>query len=89
MVDKTFDSLHEKGRMSWTSGHTPFSYPVFVVWKIGSNGEPSGRVVVNVRGLNQLTVSDAYSLLLQSNIIAAVRDCFYISVIDCASFFYQ
>ena len=31
VVDKTFDKLHEQGRLSWTTESTPFSYPVFVV----------------------------------------------------------
>lgn len=32
---------------------------------------------------------DAYSLLLQADIMAVVKDAAYISVVNCTSFFYQ
>lgn len=89
LVDQTFDELHEQGRMSWTNASTPFSYPAFCVWRKNATGENKGRVVVDIRGLNAITVPDAYPLPLQSDIIAAVRDCPFISVVDASSFFYQ
>ena len=89
LVDKTFDELHAAGKMSWTAGSTPFSYPVFCVWKPDAEGEQKGRPVIDIRGLNAITQPDAYPLPLQSEIIVAVRDCIYISVIDCSAFFYQ
>ena len=89
LVDDTFDELHSQGRLSWTKENTPFSYPVFVVWKTLANEQRKGRVVVDIRGLNQLVVPDAYPLPLQADIISAVKGSSYISVIDCASFFYQ
>ena len=88
LVDKTFDDLHRTGRMSWTNQSTPFSYPCFCVWK-SVDGEKKGRVVIDIRGLNAITQPDAYPLPLQTDIITAVRDCGYISVIDCSAFFYQ
>ncbi|RKF82335.1 hypothetical protein GcC1_015045 [Golovinomyces cichoracearum] len=33
VIDKTFDELHQQGHLNWTSGHTPFSFPCFVIWK--------------------------------------------------------
>ncbi|KAI1000709.1 hypothetical protein K3495_g7487 [Podosphaera aphanis] len=27
LIDKTFNELHEQGRLTWTKGHTPFSFP--------------------------------------------------------------
>ena len=89
VVDKTFDKLHAQGRMGWTNVSTPFSYPVFVVWKTQPNGERKGRAVVDIRGLNAITQPDVYPLPLQSDLIACVKGCPFISVIDCASFFYQ
>ena len=88
-IDKPFDELHKTGRMSWSAKATPFSFPVFVVWKIAQNGERKGRVVVDIRTVNHLAQLDAYPIPLQSDIIAAVAGCGYISVIDCASFFYH
>ena len=89
VVDDTFDKLHEQGRMGWTSQSTPFSFPVFVVWKTMSNGERKGRAVIDIRGLNAVTQTDVYPLPLQGDMIAAVRNCKYITVIDAASFFYH
>ena len=79
-MDSTFDALHAQERLRWTTENTPFSYPVFVVWKT-VNAERKGRVVVDIRGLNQLVVPDAYPLPLQADIIAAVKGSSYISVV--------
>ena len=89
VVDKVFDKLHSQKRLDWTSESTPFSFPVFVVWKTLPDGSRKGRPVIDIRGLNAVTLPDVYPLPLQSDLIAAVKDCGYISVIDCASFFYQ
>jgi len=72
VVDKTFNKLHEQDRMSWTTTSTPFSYPVFVVWKTLPLGERKGRAVVDIRRLNQISQTDSYPLPLQTDIIAAV-----------------
>ena len=88
LVDQTFDELHDLGRLSWTNESTPFSYPVFCIWK-DVNGERKGRVVVDIRGLNSITQPDVYPLPLQMEIISAVRDCPYITVVDASAFFYQ
>lgn len=88
MVDKTFDELHELGRLTWSTDATSFSYPVFCVWKT-QNGKQKGRVVVDIRGLNAITQPDVYPIPIQTDIISAVRNCAYISVIDCTSFFLQ
>jgi hypothetical protein len=58
--------------MSWSTTSTPFSFPVFVVWKTLPLGERKGRAVVDLYGLNQLSRNDVYPLPLQSDIIAAV-----------------
>ncbi len=43
---------------------------------------------MNIQGLNAVTILNAYSLSLQINITAAVKDTFFISVMNCALFFY-
>lgn len=92
-VDKVFDELHSQSKMEWTTRPTPHGYPVFVVWKtvyhVGKEPERKGRVVVDIRGLNKITETDAYPIPLQSEITAAVQGCPYISTMDAASFFYQ
>lgn len=44
--------------------------------------------VVDIQGLNEMLVPDAYPLLAQSKIIAILQGCTNISVLDTASFFY-
>lgn len=88
VLDRTFDELHQKGRLQWTNKATPFAYPVFVTWKT-VNGVRKGRAVVDIRGLNDLIIPDAYPIPLQAEIISDLRDCSHISVLDASSFFYQ
>src|SRR5438477_8984526 len=88
-VDKTFDELHKLRRMSWSKTATPFAFPVFVVWRTLPSGKRKGRVVVDLRPLNHMALLDAYPLPLQSDIMALAHSCPYITVLDCASFFYQ
>ncbi|SLM40586.1 probable transposable element [Lasallia pustulata] len=78
VIDEEFDKMHEQGRMSWSVKPTPFSFPVFVVWKTvfyRSEKKPTkkGRVIVDIRGLNKITTTDAYPIPLQSKIISAVH----------------
>ena len=89
VVDKTFDDLHRQGRLEYTSQATPFSYPVFVVWKTLPDGTRKGRAVVDIRGLNDLIVPDVYPVPLQSDIIARLLGCTHLSILDAMSFFYQ
>ena len=92
-VDKEFNKLHDQGRMEFTKQPTPFGWPVFVVWRTieqpGRPPERKGRVVVDIRGLNKITVTDSYPLPLQSDITALVAGCRYITVVDAAGFFHQ
>jgi hypothetical protein len=88
VLDKTFGDLHAQGRMRYANEATPFAHPVFVVWRT-VKGEPKGRVVIDLRGLNKVSVPDNYPLPLQSEIIAALRGKKFITAIDATSFFYQ
>ena len=89
VVDDTFNKMHEQGKMSFVTQPTRFSYPVFVVWRTLSDGTRKGRVVVDIRGLNQITESDSYPLPLQSDIIASLAGYRYITVVDAVGWFHQ
>ena len=89
VIDETFNKLHEQGKMEWTNQPTPYSYPVFVVWRQMPDGSRKGRVVVDIRGLNKITESDAYPLPLQSDITSAVAGYPYISTVDGNGYFHQ
>ena len=88
-MDKTFDELQAQDRLEFTTQAIPFSFPVFVVWKTLQDGSRKGRAVVDIRGLNDLIVPDAYPVPLQSDIIARLLGCSHIAVLDATSFFYQ
>ena len=88
VIDKEFDKLHDQDCMEWTTTATSFSFPCFVAWKTTSEGR-KGRVVVNIRALNKITMPDAYPVPLQVEILAAIWNAEYISTVDKASFFYQ
>ena len=89
VIDREFDKLHTQGRMEWTTTATPFSFPCFVVWKDAPDGgERKGRVVVDIRALNKITMPDAYPVPSQSEVLAEIRNAALISTVDVASFFY-
>ena len=89
LVDDTFNEMHKQGHLEFTTNPTPFSFPVFVIWKSDSDGKKKGRAVVDMRKLNDLVLPDSYPLPLQSEIIANVQGCTNLAVLDAASFFYQ
>lgn len=88
VIDATFDKMHDQGKMSWSTQPTPFSYPVFVVWKDTASGR-KGRVVVDIRELNKITETDTYPLPLQSEIIALLLGYMYLSTVDAVGWFHQ
>ena len=93
LVDEKFDKMHAQGKMSWSEEPTPFAFPVFVVYKtvyVGPEKTPErkGRVVVDIRGLNKITVPDNHPLPLQDDIVTVVQGCTFISVVDCSGQFH-
>lgn len=72
VVDNTFDEMYRQGRLKYTTDPTPFSFPVFVVYKTDSRGKRKSRAVVDIQKRNDLVLPDSYPLPLQSEIIANV-----------------
>lgn len=89
LIDDTFNEMHTQGRLEFTTRPTPFSFPVFVVRKSGSDGKKKGCAVMDIRKLNHLVLPDSYPLPLQSEIITNVQGYTNLAVLDAASFFYQ
>lgn len=89
IVDAKFDSMHEQGKMEWSTQPTPFGFPVFVVWKALPDGTRKGRVVIDIRGLNQMVEKDAYPMPLQEDIIGLCQGCDFLSTADGTDFFHQ
>ncbi len=89
IIDKAFDKLQGQDRAEWTKTSTPFTFSCFVVWRTMPDGSRKGRVVVDIRALNKITMPDAYPVPSQADILAAIHGAKFITTVDCASFFYQ
>ena len=72
-VDKAFDKLHEQDHMEWTNTSTPVSFPCFIVWRTLPDDTQKGRVVVDIRALNKISMPDAYPVPSQADILTAVQ----------------
>ena len=88
MIDKKFNRLHEKEKISWTKELTIYNYSIFVVWRI-VNDERKERIIINIKELNKIFEFDVYLIFFQSNVIVVVMSASYISVMNCAKFFHQ
>ena len=92
LINEIFDKFHEQKKMKWSSRSIFFEYSVFVIWKTvikEDKPEKKKRVVINIRGLNQIIQTNAYPMPSQSDIIAAVTECSHISIVDAQKYFYQ
>ena len=90
IVDNTFDELQRQSKLSYITKSTLFSFSCFVVWKESESFDKrKDRIVVDIRDLNAISQFDAYSISLQIDVLQAVQNCIYISIIDCFEFFYQ
>lgn len=78
--------------MTWITKFILYDFLVFVVWRIiyiFNDLVKKKRVMIDIRNLNKIIVLDEYFMSLQSNIISLINDCFYISVMNDASYFHQ
>jgi hypothetical protein len=92
VIDETFDNLHAKKKMKWSIKSISFEYLVFVIYRTVMKNDKltrKDRVVINIRDLNAIIVSDVYLMLVQTNIIVAVAECEYISIMNVLEYFYQ
>ncbi|KAI6783920.1 TY3B-TY3B protein [Emericellopsis cladophorae] len=74
--------------MEYATEPTPFTAPLFVVWRV-VDGKRKGRVVVDLRALNKVVVPDNYPLPRQDEVIRSLRGATYITAINVSSFFFQ
>lgn len=88
LLDETFDNMHASGRLDWMKEPSPFGCPVFVVWRM-VEGKRKGRVVVDLRALNDLVIPDVYPMPSQDDILSYIRGKKFITVFDATAFFYQ
>jgi hypothetical protein len=92
IMNDTFDNLHVKEKMKWFTKSTLFDYSIFVTYRTIMKNDKltrKDRAVVDIKDLNAITVSDAYSMSAQTNITTTIAECQYISVVNVLRYFYQ
>ena len=92
LVDEVFDKLHVQNRMKYTSQFIIHDYSIFAIWKNVfefNESERKDRMMIDIRDLNKIAITDFYFMSFQTNIISFVTNCRYISVFDVADFFHQ
>ena len=89
VLNDTFDKFHAQEKLHWSTQPISFSYPTFVIWKDLFNEEWKERVIIDIRGLNDIIESNNYSLFLQSEIIITVTEYDYIFIVNVVLWFYQ
>jgi hypothetical protein len=63
LMNETFDNLHRKDKMKWSINSILFDYLVFVIYRIVIKDDKlicKDRVVVDIRDLNVIILSNAY-----------------------------
>lgn len=68
LVDETFDKMHKQSHFKWIDKETLFSFPIFIIQK-WANRKRKERAMINIQGLNNIIISDAYPVPLQDKII--------------------
>ena len=89
VVNKVFDKLHDQNCIKWINTLTSFSLSCFVVWCTLSDNTHKDCIIVDIQTLNKISMSDAYSVSSQINILAAVQEVKYIFIINYSVYCYQ
>ena len=92
VIDKILNKLHDQKKTYWIQNSALYTCLIFIAWWTVYKDEKliwKEQAVINLKELNHVTVSDAYFLFLQSDIIVSILECKYISIINDIDFFYQ
>lgn len=82
-INTVFDKLHTENKLNWSKG-SPIAWLVFVVWKNGK-----GRVAVDIRGLNDRALPDAYPMPQQKDFIQCLHNKNWLTKLDLSAAFSQ
>ncbi|KZZ88637.1 hypothetical protein AAP_04735 [Ascosphaera apis ARSEF 7405] len=86
-VDSTMDELQDSNKVSWSTGHTPSAFPLFVTYReVEKEGVlvKKPRVVVDIRKLNEITEPDVYPTQQQDDLLRRIAGKQFLSVFDAA-----
>lgn len=89
VIDKTLAKLQAAKKLGRTTQSVPFSFPVFVVWRTMPDSTRKGRMVIDVRGLNRMSIPDAYPIKNQDQILFRITSAKYVTILNATAFFYQ
>jgi hypothetical protein len=92
IIDEIFDNLHAKEKMKWFTNSTSFEYFVFVIYRTVMKDDKfvrKERAVIDIREFNAIIVSNVYFMSAQTEIMIAVTECQYISIVNVLKYFYQ
>jgi hypothetical protein len=67
MINDIFNRFQTQNKLKFIIAATSFVYSVFVIWTV-KNDVRKNKVIVNIRDLNALLISDAYFVSSQSEI---------------------
>jgi hypothetical protein len=88
VINKAFDKLQLQEHLKWTKPQHLLPFSVLLCEKL-TNETRKERVVIDIWALNKITMSDAYSVSSQADILTAVHGVNFIFTVDCSVFFYQ
>ena len=74
--------------MNWFIKLISFTFSIFVIYKTvyvdpKKTAKRKKRVVINIRELNKIIVSNNHPIPLQKDIVIIIQKCIFINVIDC------
>lgn len=81
--------MHYLRHVKLTSEFTLFSFPVFIIWKLNTEGKKKDKTVVDIQKLYKMIFFDSDFLPLQSEIIANVQRYTNLAIMNATFFFYQ
>ncbi|KAI3540896.1 hypothetical protein CABS03_02268 [Colletotrichum abscissum] len=67
----------------------PLASPVFVIWRENKEENRKGRMVVDVRPLNDMIMADAYPMKTMDYIMSKAANATHITTFDAMAFYYQ
>ena len=78
--------------MKYTFQFIAHNYSIFAIWKNVfkfNESKRKKRMIVDIRDLNKITITNFYFMSFQIDIIFFVTNCRYISIFDVVDFFHQ
>ena len=88
LINEKFDKMHAQRKINWFIKFISFVFSVFVIYKIvyvdlKKIAKRKEKVIINIRGLNKIIISNNHSIPFQKDIVIVIQKYIFINVIDC------